>query len=108
MDGKKDSKRAKEMCQFCEKFMRPDNLKEHIKRSHENKKENCEYCAKSFYNSSSLKRHIPLCTANPNVVSPNTVSNETFIPSGIDAEKVAQGSRIFIITYYYYSKFRIN
>lgn len=76
-------------CEFCGKLLRADYLKEHIKRSHQNKKESCGYCAEEFYNQSSLKRHIPFCTANTGVVAPiNTISNEIVNTSDFETKKV--------------------
>lgn len=51
-------------CEVCGRYMRADNLKEHIKRKHQKVTETCPMCSKQFYNSGSLKRHLLLCTNN--------------------------------------------
>lgn len=61
-------------CKYCEHVGRADNVRAHEKNKHEKIRPICANCAKDFYNTSSLKRHLPKCTGNIQAKEKNETS----------------------------------
>lgn len=84
-----------EKCPLCSYVNRKDNVKEHIKRVHDQIKEICDYCKAPFYNNSSLRRHLLKCKSA--MMHAASSSSETLSAENPNVQMESTSSQNYIV-----------